>query len=627
MSRNKKRLMRVIIAIVAFLALTIIFNITGLKSYKAVARSLNFKDYRLYAYCLPYLAVYVLVGYDVLFRSVKNVLHGRLMDENFLMTVATLGAIALFELSEAVGVMLFYQVGELFQSYAVGKSRKSISALMDVCPETACVLRGGEEVIISPDEVLLGETLIIRAGEKIPVDGVVTSGQSTLDTSSLTGESLPRAVIEGDGVLSGSINLSGVLKIEATKVFEDSTVAKILDLVENSATKKARAEGFITRFARYYTPAVVLCAIALGLIPPLFFGGWVTWLSRALTFLVVSCPCALVISVPLSFFGGIGGASKRGILIKGGSYLESLAKCKTVVFDKTGTLTRGRFEVSGVYALGSEEELLRLAYIAESHSIHPIAQAVLNYAPPVNTKGYAFKEFAGKGVMAEGNGEVILAGSRRLLTENGIAVEGDDFSGSAVYLAKNGVFVGCITVEDSLKDNACAVVEELKTQGVSAIMLTGDNDVSAGKVADRLSVEYVANLLPQDKVSEVEALLKNNGKGKTLAFIGDGINDAPVLTIADVGISMGGIGSDAAIEASDVVLMNDDLACISTAIKIAKKTMRIVKQNIVFALGVKVGVLILSALGITGMWLAVFADVGVAVIAILNAMRALVVKK
>ncbi len=624
MSKNKKLLTRIVISFALFAVAMIVFKLTPLRSYEAYAKSWRLDDYRFYAYSIPFLAAYIIVGYSVIYRAVRNIFNGRVFDENFLMTVATFGAIALCDFPEACGVMLFYQVGELFQNYAVGKSRKSIAALMDIRPDTACVIRDGEEVTVFPEEVEVGDVLLVRAGERIAVDGVVIEGAGSVDTSSLTGESAPREFVEGDALLAGCINLSGAIKMRATAAYVDSTVAKILDLVENSATKKAKTENFITRFAKYYTPVVVFSALFLAVIPSLITGAWAEWVARALNFLVVSCPCALVISIPLSFFGGIGSASKKGVLIKGGNYLELLAKQGTFVFDKTGTLTKGAFDVTGVYPQENSAEILRLAYIAENGSLHPIAQSITNYAPHVSTEGYEVKEVAGKGVCAVGNGEEILAGGPSLMRERGVEFKECASAGSAVYLALNGVFVGYITLEDSLKDSTQSAIKELKESGCRTVMLTGDNERAARSVADKLGIdEFSYGLLPQDKVAAVERLKENKKNDETICFVGDGINDAPVLTVADVGISMGNLGSDAAIEASDVVLMKDDLSAIVQTRKIATKTMRIARENIIIALGVKAAVLILSAFGITGMWCAVFADVGVAMLAILNSMRTL----
>ena len=624
MSKNRKALIRIIISLALFAAGMIVFNLTPLKGFEEYAKAWRFGDYKFYIYIAPFLAAYIIVGHDVIARAFRGLFNGRLMDENFLMTVATFGAIALCDLPEACGVMLFYQVGELFQRYAVGKSRRSIAALMDIRPETARVIRGGEEEEISPEEVEKGDIVVLRAGERVPVDGVVIEGSGDLDTSSLTGESLPRAFAEGSEILSGSINISGAIKMRATAAYENSTVAKVLDLVENASSRKAKTENFITKFARYYTPAVVIGAVLLAVIPSLFDGKWSIWIGRALNFLVVSCPCALVISIPLSFFGGIGGASKCGVLVKGGNYLELLARPTTFVFDKTGTLTKGKFEVTGVFPEERREEILRLAAVCESGSLHPIAKSITEYAPKVSADGYEIKEIPGKGVRAEGNGQVILAGSAHFIAENSSGFSVCENGESAVYLALNGVFAGCITVADEPKETTAPALERLRSGGCRTIMLTGDNPSAARRIAEKLGIdEYSAGLLPQDKVGMVEHLIASAKKGETVCFVGDGINDAPVLSMADVGISMGALGSDAAIEASDAVLMRDDISAIPVVRAIAKKTMRIVRENVVFALAVKFAVLALSAFGIVGMWSAVFADVGVAALAILNAMRTL----
>ena len=629
MKKSKKTLIRIIVSFALLSAGLIVFRLTPLAAFREYAEGWEIGDFRFYAYVLPFLAAYVLVGYDVIFKAGRNLVSGRLLDENFLMTVATFGAIALCDFPEACGVMLFYQVGELFQSYAVGKSRKSIAALMDIRPPSACVLRGGEEITVSPEEVAVGETVIVRAGERVPVDGVVAEGRGSLDTSSLTGESMPREFSEGAEILSGSINLNGVIKIRATKVYEDSTVAKILNLVENAASRKAKTESFITKFARVYTPAVVAAAAVIALLPPFFAGNWATWINRGLTFLVVSCPCALVISVPLSFFGGIGAASKAGVLVKGGNYLELLAKADVFVFDKTGTLTEGSFGVTEIYPASNAAEVLRLAAIAESGSLHPIAQSIVRQAGRVDGDGYTITEVAGRGVKAEKNGETILAGNARFMEEEGISIPDRNSAGSIVYVAKKGTFVGFVVVSDRIKAGAKDAVNALKKEGATTFMLTGDNEGAAAPIAKNIGVDgYAAQLLPQDKVARVEKMISEN-KGGAVCFLGDGINDAPVLSVADVGVSMGGIGSDAAIEASDVVLMRDDPGSLLVARKVARKTVRIAKENVVFALAVKAAVLVVAALGLAGkyaMWLAVFADVGVAVIAILNAMRALRIK-
>lgn len=626
MKRDKKLLIRIIVAFAVFAAALILFKLTPLKTFGAVAERWDLKDFRFYLYVLPFLVAYLICGYDVIYKAGRNILSGRLLDENFLMVVATFGAVALLDLPEACGVMLFYQIGELFQRYAVGKSRRSIAALMNIRPDMARVLRDGEEVLISPEEVVVGEVLILRAGERVPVDAVLTDGAGRFDVSSLTGESLPRDVAAGDEVLSGSINLGGEVRLCAVKPYGESTVQKILDLVENAATKKAQAENFITKFARYYTPVVVIAALLIGLVPPIFLGNWGGWIKKALTFLVVSCPCALVISVPLSFFGGIGGASKKGILVKGGAVLERLAKVDVFLFDKTGTITEGKFSVVEVFPSENASEVLTAAAIAESASNHPIARSVVAFAPAVDHAGYTIREIVGRGVKAVKEGDEILVGNAALLLEEGVDFEPCKRGGTTLYVARNGAFIGWLTVSDTPKENAAEVVAALKKEGCMTVMLTGDHRGAAKEVAERVGVDaYVAELLPQDKAAYMEKILREQA-GKTVCFVGDGINDAPVIAMADVGVSMGGIGSDAAIEASDVVLMRDDLSSIKEGRGIAKKTMRIVRENVAVALGVKLSVLILTALGVMGafaMWLAVFADVGVAMLAILNAMRTL----
>lgn len=604
----------------------------------------------LWALLLIYLPAYFVAGYDVLWRAARNIAHGQVFDENFLMCVATVGALVVgflpsgdAEFAEASFVMIFYQTGELFQSVAVGKSRKSISALMNIRPDVAIVVRDGEESEVSPESVAVGETILLRPGDRIPLDGEVLTGTSDLDTVALTGESAPRAVAPGDKVISGCTNLSGVLTVRVSSVYGESTVARVLELVENSAAKKSKSEQFITRFARYYTPAVVIAAVLLAFLPPIFSGdfagNFTLWLTRALTFLVVSCPCALVISVPLAFFGGIGGASRFGVLIKGSKDLEALARTEICAFDKTGTLTRGNFEVAGVYPGSkhstsggiSEEELLLLGASAEAHSTHPVGKALLNAAAK---KGLELlpvgevREVAGRGVVATIGGDEIAVGNDKLMHECGIAeVLTDVPVGTVIHIAKNGTYMGAILISDTLKPGAAEAIRGLQEAGVRrTVMLTGDREAVAAAVAKELGLtEYHAELLPADKVNEVEALLNAPRRGG-VAFVGDGINDAPVLSRADVGIAMGALGSDAAIEAADVVLMDDDPRKISRAIRQARKTISIVRQNIVLALAIKAIVLVCSAFGWLGalqMPLAVFADVGVAVLAILNSMRAL----
>lgn len=581
-------------------------------------------------FLILYLIPYLIIGWDVLWRAVRNIAHGQVFDENFLMALATVGALAIGEYPEAVFVMLFYQVGELFQSYAVDQSRKSITALMDIRPDYAN-MEGpdGQLEQVDPEDVAVGDTIVIKAGERIPLDGVVLEGSSTVDTAALTGESLPRQVESGDDVISGCVNLSGLLKVRVTKAFEESTVAKILDLVENSASKKAKAENFITKFARYYTPIVVLAAVALAFLPPLFTSiQWVDSIQRALNFLVVSCPCALVISVPLSFFGGIGGASKDGILVKGGNYLEVLARTEIVVFDKTGTLTRGVFNVTAIHPDHCDQgQLLELAALAECWSDHPISRSLKEaYGREMDSSRVSnVEEVAGRGVKAVVDGHTICAGNDKLMEDIGVSWHPCHRVGTTVHVASDGVYLGHIVISDEVKPDAKEAVAALKAAGVrKTVMLTGDAQAVGEDVASRLGLDEVhTQLLPADKVERVEELLKEVSPKGALAFVGDGINDAPVLSRADIGIAMGGLGSDAAIEAADIVLMDDKPSKIAHAIRIARRTLAIVKQNIVFALAVKLLVLVLSVVGLVSMWAAVFADVGVSVIAILNAMRAL----
>ena len=582
------------------------------------------------AWPVLYLIPYGIIGWDVLWRAIRNIKNGQVFDENFLMSVATVGAFGCGEYPEAVAVMLFYQVGELFQSVAVDRSRKSISALMDIRPDYANMERNGELVQVDPEEVSVGDVIVVKAGERVPLDGTVLEGTSSLDTAALTGESLPRDVQAGDEVVSGCVNLTGVLHVKVNKPFGESTVAKILDLVENSSSKKAKAENFITKFARYYTPAVVFAALALAALPPLLgMGPWLMWVQRALNFLVVSCPCALVISIPLSFFGGIGGASKQGILVKGGNYLEVLAQAGIVVFDKTGTLTKGSFEVTAVHPQQvSEGELLELAALAERFSDHPISrsiQAACQFAPDPNRVIDA-KEIAGHGVQAVVDGKTVLAGNQKLMDQFHIPFEDAcHHVGTIIHVAVDGVYMGHIVISDQVKEGAKETLRDLKAAGMrKTVMLTGDSQAVGQAVARQLGLDEVhAELLPGDKVDQVERLLQSKRPKEQLVFVGDGINDAPVLSRADIGVAMGAMGSDAAIEAADIVLMDDDLKKLPVAVRIARKTLRIVRENIVFALAVKFLVLILSALGKANMWWAVFADVGVSVIAILNSMRML----
>ena len=618
--KQKKVLIRIIAAVVLLIAL-------------AFVPAEGWLQFALYM--IPYLVI----GYDILKKAVKGILNRQVFDENFLMAVATIGAIALGDYKEGVAVMLFYQIGELFQSYAVGKSRRNISELMDIRPDYANVEQDGELVQVDPDEVEIGTVILVKPGEKIPIDGIVVEGASSLNTSALTGESLPREAKEGDEVISGCINMTGLLKIRTTKEFGESTVSKILELVENSSSRKSRSENFISKFARIYTPAVCYGAVALAFLPPIvrmvFMGlpaEFGTWIYRALTFLVISCPCALVISIPLSFFAGIGGASKEGVLVKGSNYLETLSQTKYVVFDKTGTMTQGVFEVSGIYpAALSKEEVVEYAACAESYSSHPISKSLQKaYGKEIDKNRVTeVKEISGKGVTAQVDGRLVAAGNGKLMDQLGVPYTVCNEVGTLVYVAVDGRFAGCILISDLLKPHAKEAIAALKNAGVTrTVMLTGDTKRVADAVAAELGIhEVCSELLPADKVSRVEELLvKKSGKEK-LAFVGDGINDAPVLSRADIGIAMGALGSDAAIEAADIVLMDDDPLKIAKAIRISRKCIRIVYENIYFAIGIKVICLILGALGIANMWAAIFADVGVMVIAVLNAIRALFVKR
>ena len=573
---------------------------------------------------------YMIVGYDVVKKAIRNIKYGQVFDENFLMMIATFGAFITNEYPEAVMVMWLYQVGELFQGYAVGKSRASISSLMEIAPEYANVYVGGELVEVDPDEVELNSIIVVKTGEKVPLDGVVVKGSATIDTSALTGESIPRNVKSDDEVISGSINLNGLIEVCVTKTYENSTVTKILELVENASSKKAKTENFITKFARYYTPIVVILALILAIVPPLLFGGnWFDYMKRACSFLVISCPCALVISVPMGFFGGIGAASREGILVKGGNYIELLSKLNTMVFDKTGTLTNANFKVSKIDSENlSNEEFIEIAAHLEMYSNHPIANAIKDcYKGKMgNDLVEDYQEIAGQGIIATYNGKKYCLGNAKLLN-NCLNFKTSDEVGTIVYLACENNYLGYLLIEDEVKDNAKKVIEDLKHKHINTVMLSGDKLNIVTKVAKYLGIDKVyAELLPQDKVAKIEELLKNNLKNKTLAFVGDGINDAPVLMRADVGFAMGALGSDAAIEAADIVIMDDKLEKLPRAISIAKKTMAIVYQNIIFALGVKFAVLALGAFGYVNMWIAVFADVGVAFIAIMNSMRTLTSK-
>ena len=639
MSPKQKRLLtRIIVALVLFAAIEAA-SLTG------VLHSLFGDPGAVYAEFVLFLIPYLIAGYDVIGGALRGLAHGHALDEDFLMTIATFGAFALVffphtdpHMAEGAAVMLFFQVGELFQSYAVGKSRQSIADMMDIAPEFANVMVEGKLQQVDPFELAPDDEFIVMPGERIPLDGTVVDGESQVDTAALTGESVPRIARPGDEVISGCVNMTGKLVVRASKAYEDSTVSRILELVENAAEKKARTENFITRFARVYTPAVVGVAALLAIVPPLFFGGeWADWILRGLTFLVVSCPCALVISVPLSFFGGIGGASRLGILVKGSNYLEALASTETVVFDKTGTLTDGTFAVTEIRPTAglSERDLIATAALAEAYSTHPIAASVrAAFGADIDHARIAkVEEVSGRGVEAEIDGKQVYVGNDKLMAAHGIAFEAPDAVGTVLHVAVDGTYAGSIVIADTIKPTAVEAITALRDAGVrKTVMLTGDRTDVARAVAERLGIgEVRAELLPQNKVEEVERLLhataeQTRGKGK-LAFVGDGINDAPVLTRADIGIAMGAMGSDAAIEAADVVLMDDDPRSIARAIAVARKTMAIVWQNIVFALGIKFAVLILAAFGIANMWMAVFADVGVAVIAILNAMRAMKVRK
>lgn len=622
-AKQKKVLYRIIISAVLLAAIWIVSE---------------FADMPWWLEGILYLIPYFVIGYDILRKAVKGILKGQVFDENFLMAIATIGAIGLKEFREGVAVMLFYQVGELFQSCAVGKSRKNIAALMDIRPDYANVMVDGNLEKVDPDDVEIGTEIIVNPGEKVPIDGVVTDGSSTLNTSALTGESVPREIACGDEIISGCINLTGVIKVRTTKEFGESTVSKILDMVENSSMKKSRSENFITRFAKYYTPIVCYSALALAILPPLvslIIGvspEWQKWVIRALTFLVISCPCALVISIPLSFFGGIGCASTNGILVKGSNYLEALASTGYVVFDKTGTLTKGVFEVNGVFAENGfdSHELLEYAAYAENASSHPISLSLKNaYGNKIDAdKVSGIEEIAGHGVSAVVDGRKVYAGNLKLMNKIGVKVINEHNDGTIVYVAVDDKYAGCIVISDVIKPTTKQAIEGLKNQNIKTVMLTGDSKAVADRVAAEIGIDIVkSELLPADKVAEVEKLIENKNPKEKVAFAGDGINDAPVLSRADIGIAMGALGSDAAIEAADVVLMDDDPAKISLAMRIAIKTLRIVKENIVFALAIKLVCLVLGALGIANMWIAIFADVGVMVIAVVNATRALRLKK
>ena len=616
--KQKKMLIRIIIAAV----LIVVFSLLPAEGYL-----------RFVLFMIPYLVI----GYDILKKAFKGILNKQVFDENFLMAVATVGAILLGDYSEGVAVMLFYQIGELFQSYAVGKSRRNISELMDIRPDYANIEKDGTLEQVDPDEVEIGTIIVVQPGEKVPIDGVITEGTSTLNTSALTGESLPRDAKAGDEVISGCINMTGLLKIRTTKEFGESTVSKILELVENSSSRKSKSENFISKFAKYYTPAVCYGALALAFIPPIVLlimgkpAMWGDWIYRALTFLVISCPCALVISIPLSFFAGIGGASNQGILVKGSNYLETLAQTKYVVFDKTGTMTQGVFEVSGIHHNEMpDEKLLEYAALAECYSSHPISKSLQKaYGKPIDRNRVTdIEEISGNGVIAKVDGISVAAGNTKLMNRLGIAYQDCHHVGTVVHMAIDGKYAGHILISDIIKPHAKEAIAELKKAGISkTVMLTGDSKRVADQVAEELGIQEVySELLPADKVSRVEELLNQKSEKAKLAFVGDGINDAPVLSRADIGIAMGALGSDAAIEAADIVLMDDDPLKISKAIKIARKCIRIVYENIYFAIGIKILCLILGALGIANMWMAIFADVGVMILAVLNAIRTLFVK-
>ena len=615
--KQKKMLYRIIVTFLLFAVLMVCEHTGGMDGWNKIVLF------------VIYLVPYLVIGYDIVYKAARNISHGQVFDENFLMMIATFGAFGVGEYSEAVAVMLFYQVGELFQGYAVGKSRQSISDMMDICPEYANIEEDGVLKQVDPDDVEVGSIIVVKPGERIPLDGIVVEGESLIDTAALTGESVPRSAKAGDKIISGCVNGSGTLKVKTTKEFDDSTVAKILELVENASSKKAKVENFITRFAKYYTPVVTIGAVILAILPPLILGGgWAEWIQRACIFLVISCPCALVISVPLGFFGGIGAASKIGVLVKGSNYLEAVAEMTTIVFDKTGTLTKGEFKVTDVITEnGSKEELIELAALGEGYSNHPIANSIreaygkeLDLNRVTNTE-----EIAGHGIKAVIDGKTVLLGNEKLMKSESIFYTSCKSMGTVVYVACNGVFEGAVVISDTIKDGAKEAIRDMKQVGVRhTVMLTGDRREAAETVAQTLGIDEVhAELLPGGKVEQVEALLKAEKQKERLAFVGDGINDAPVLTRADIGIAMGSMGSDAAIEAADIVLMDDDVTKIASVVRIARKTLRIVKQNIVFALAIKALVLILGALGMANMWEAVFADVGVSVIAILNSMRTL----
>ncbi len=624
--KERANLARILIALLAFIPIFAVDKSIGLAS--SIGGT--------YGWLLPfglYLAVYLTIGFDIVYRAVRNIFHGQIFDENLLMCVASLGAFALAifrgvngldteGFDEACAVMIFYQIGEFFQRYAVGKSRSSIQSILDIRPDSANLKTESGVTSVFPDEVEIGQIIIVYPGERVPLDGICVSGATSLDVSALTGESVPKEIAVGDEALSGSVNISSTIELEVQKQYYDSTASKILELVEKASDKKSKTENFITKFARYYTPTVVIIALILAVIPGAVTGDWSIWVYRALSFLVVSCPCALVISIPLGFFSGIGAASKYGILVKGSDYLEKYAKANSFVFDKTGTLTKGNFEVVEVYPHQNAEEVLRLASIAENGSSHPIAQSILRKYDKKTDASYTLTNEPGMGIVAKKDDDVILCGNRKLMESYGISVPDADIIGTVIFVAHNCDYVGYAVIRDELKPDAAEIVAELKSSGARTVMLTGDGEATANDIATRVGVdEYKACLLPADKVNEVERLLAEKNSNQTLCFVGDGINDAPVLMRSDIGVAMGCLGSDAAIEAADIVLMRDELNGLTTARRIAKKTMRIVRENIIFSLGVKLAILILSAIGMASMWMAVFGDVGVAIIAILNAIR------
>lgn len=618
-SSQKKVLARIIITALLFVPILILEKLEILEDWRLLLGL--------------YLAPYVIIGYDIFFKAIRNIRNGQVFDENFLMMIATIAAFGIQEFEEAVAVMLFYQVGELFQSYAVGKSRKSIAEMMDICPEYASIEVDGELTQVDPDDVEIGQVIIVKPGERIPLDGIVIEGESLLDTAALTGESVPRKVSVGSEIFSGCINGNATIKVKTTKAFDDSTVAKILELVENASNKKAKVENFITRFAKVYTPIVTAIAVLVAITAPLLLGeAWGPWIERACIFLVISCPCALVISVPLGFFGGIGASSKIGVLVKGSNYLELLSQVNTVVFDKTGTLTKGEFKVSSIAAEnGNNDELLEIAALGETFSTHPIANSIREACKKAldTSRVSNIEEISGQGISATIDGRKIFLGNAKFMHASGIAIKENETAGTVIYVASERGFLGSIVISDSIKEGAKEAIASMKSAGVEkCVMLSGDRQKAAESVAKELEMSsFFAELLPGDKVSKVEELLASQNETQKLAFVGDGINDAPVLTRADVGIAMGSLGSDAAIEAADIVIMDDDIGKIPRVIRIARKTIAIVRQNITFAIGVKIAIMVLGLLGIANMWMAVFGDVGVAVLAIFNSMRTLNIKR